>query len=142
MKRFALLLALVLAATPARAGDWIGDLFGAAGSWAATTRGNLATIAARYVGRGNVTGFKGPWCAVFLSRVVEEKTGRNPQITRARDFARIGSPSRLLPGAVVVQKHHVWISTGGTCGVGGNENNRVKYKCGRNLRGVIAIRSL
>jgi hypothetical protein len=140
MKKLALsgALALALVSTPARA-DFLGDLFG--GSWLALARGNLASVARRFVGRGNFTGFRGPWCGAAISSWVAIYAGRNPHILRARDWARYGRPSRLVAGAIVVQPHHVYVSTGGTCGVGGNEHGRVAYRCGRSMRSVIAVRA-
>lgn len=134
-------LALAIASTPARAG-FLDDLFGASESWVATHRGGLASIAQRFVGRRNFTGFRGPWCGAAMSAWVALYTGRNPNLLRARDWARFGRPSRLAPGAIVSKPHHVFVSTDGrTCGVGGNEHGRVEYRCGRSLRGVIAIRA-
>lgn len=140
VKRSALLLALVLSSSPARA-DWLGDLFGADG-WTARARGNLATIAARFVGKPNFTQFRGKWCGAAVSAWTALYIGRNPHILRARDWAHFGRPARISPGAIVVMPHHVFVSTGGTCGVGGNEHGRVMHKCGRSMRGVIAIRSI
>lgn len=132
-------LAFAIAPAPARA-DWLGDLFDAQASWTATHHG-LASIASRFIGRRNFTGFRGPWCGAALSQWVGLYTGRNPHILRARDWARFGRPSRLVPGAIVSKPHHVFVSAGGTCGIGGNEHDRVESRCGRSLRGVIAIRA-
>lgn len=134
-------MALALVSTPARA-DFLDDLFGGSSAWMARAHGNLASIAARYSGRGNFTGARVPWCALFVSKVIENKTGRNPHIMRAIDFAHFGKPSVLAPGAIIVKRHHVYIHTGGSCGIGGNEKNRVLHRCGRSMRGVIAIRSI
>lgn len=140
MNRSAMLLALVLAASPARASDWLGDLFGADG-WTARARGNLATIAARYVGKPNFTGFRGPWCAVATSQWLEEATGRNPRIFRARDFARFGHSSKPVPGAIVVWPHHVAILGENGAVISGNGRGHRVTMGRRSLRGVIAVRA-
>ncbi|KAF2991169.1 hypothetical protein OGR47_02625 [Methylocystis sp. MJC1] len=134
-------MALAIASTPARA-DFLSDLFGGSASWVAMHRSGLASVAQSFVGRGNFTGFRGPWCGAAMSEWVALYTGRNPHILRARDWARFGRPSRLVPGAIVSKPHHVFVSTDGrTCGIGGNEHGRVENRCGRSLRGVIAIRA-
>lgn len=150
MKRSALLLALVLAATPARA-DWLGDLFGAAGSWAATTRGNLATIAARYVGRGNVTGFKGPWCRNFVNYVADE--AGVPLANRSNlaiDALRLGPHVRepAIGDIAVLRRrggYHVTFFAGRQgdkiIGLGGNQHKRVRYSAysARNVVGFVRL---
>lgn len=107
----------------------------------ATARGGLASIAARYVGQGNFTGFRGPWCAVAMSQWLGEATGRNPHIFRARDFARFGRRSPLVPGALIVRPHHVSVYAGDGYEISGNGRGHRVHMGKRSLRDVIAVRA-
>lgn len=122
MTRAALVLALALVCFPAKA--------------------DMATIAARFVGRGNFTGFPGPWCGAAMSSWYALYKGRNPHLLRARDWARVGRPSSVRPGAIVVWPHHVGvIGRDGAIISGNGRGNRVTSRH-RPLHGVIAIRAL
>lgn len=133
-------MALALVSTPARA-DFLDDLFGGSSAWMARAHGNLAAIAARYSGRGNFTGYHGPWCAVALSHWVEEATGRNPHILRARDFARFGRRSPIIPGAILVWPHHTGIYAGNGLTISGNGRGHRVHLGRHSLRGLIAVRA-
>jgi hypothetical protein len=69
--------------------------------------------ALKYEGKGNVTGFRGPWCRAFVNKVLRD-TGHPLADTSlaARDAVNLGQHiSTPQPGAVFVMPHHtglVW----------------------------------
>lgn len=105
---------------------------GATAMVTAPARSDLLTEASRWIGRGNPTGKPGPWCASFVSFVLE-RTGRPPLPSRLaasalRYGARVANPR---PGDLVVMRSHVtffagWDGQGAFLGLGGNQNNRVR----------------
>lgn len=71
--------------------------------------GNLVAVAERYIG-GNPTGWAHVWCAHFLNVVVLPAAGyRGTGSPAAISFARWGSPSGPVRGAIAVLEHHVGI---------------------------------
>lgn len=100
----------------------------------------LIEIASRYLGMGNITGFRGPWCGAFAA-MVARKAGVTPPegYLQARRWANAG---RRLPGprvgAVAVARNHVGyvqaVVPGGVILLSGNYSRRVAsafYPSGR-----------
>lgn len=150
MTRAAILLALVLAATPARA-DWLGDLFGADG-WTARARNGLVSVASHYLGRGNVTRLRGPWCRAFINLVADE--AGIPLANRSNlaiDALRLGPHVRepAIGDLAILRRrggYHVTFFAGRQgdkiVGLGGNQHKRVKYSAysARNVVGYVRLR--
>ncbi len=90
----------------------------------------LLTVARRYLGRGNFTGFREAWCADSL-RFWLRQAGYSIAGTdhRAISFARYGRPTAPHVGAVAVLRHHVGIVAGfdrrGVVLLSGNHARRV-----------------
>lgn len=135
-----ILVALASAAAADPLSDLLSDVFGGASS--SPTPGKvrraprvveggasaLLDVASRYVGRGNFTGFRGPWCGAAMSVVASEATGRRYWILRARDWAHVGRPTTAHVGAVAVLPDHVGTAAGFEGGsvllAGGNQGGR------------------
>lgn len=99
-------------------------------------RGGAGLIAAakRYLGDGNVTGFRGPWCGAFLGMIARRVGLPRPHNFRlARAWLHVGRPVKPRPGAVVVFARrgggHVGIVTrvrhGRVHVISGNHGHRV-----------------
>ena len=94
--------------------------------------GALLAEAGRYIGRGNPTGFRGPWCGEFLA-LVARRVGRPvPPAWRLAASWRHAGPRLSGPriGALAVWSHHVSIiaahGRGWVIGVGGNQSGDVR----------------
>lgn len=102
--------------------------------------------AEHFVGYGNPTGFRGPWCMAFASMILSKTGHEHVRSLRAidalRDGYRVRSPE---PGDIAVlamgRHDHVtfFASYGGRgfVGLGGNQGHRVKFST-YSLRRVIA----
>lgn len=149
MKRSALLLALVLAATPARA-DWLDELSGNSG-WLARARNGLVSVASHYLGRGNVTHLRGPWCRAFINLVADE--AGVPLANRSNlaiDALRLGPRVREpVAGDLAILRrrggYHVTFFAARhgdkIIGLGGNQHKRVRYSAysTRNVVGYVRL---
>ncbi len=67
----------------------------------AVVQSGVITEASRYIGAGNVTGMRGPWCADYASMVLRH-TGRRPLASRTAASAlaygpRVGQPTARRP---------------------------------------------
>ena len=92
----------------------------------------LVAEAARYVGSGNPTGFRGPWCKAFTNMVLREE-GYHPgpslrAIDALADGYRVSSPE---PGDLAVMRGHVtffaqWDGPDAFDGLGGNQGHAVR----------------
>ena len=93
---------------------------------------NIVAEAERYLGAGNVTGTRGPWCADYISFVLK-RTGHRPLANRMAYAALSYGPhvARPKPGDLVVLRGHVGIvvaDQGRTVRiVSGNWSHRVAY---------------
>ncbi len=90
---------------PHRVGSYVthgARYIGSAGS-------RLAALAMHYLGDGNITGFRGPWCGAFLSMVARKadvQVPRDPNLAANWRFA--GPHLRYpVPGSIMVMAHHV-----------------------------------
>lgn len=101
--------------------------------WLATPRAHatpdLVHVASRYIGRGNFTGFHGPWCAAAVGDWLTRAGYRRLHSFRALDYARYGRPSGPVPGAIAVMRHHIGIvvrvTRRGPLILSGNHRHRV-----------------
>jgi hypothetical protein len=102
----------------------------------------LVRHAAAYLGAGNVTGFRGPWCGAFMAKIAREvghALPRGPNL--AANWASLPRTSAHV-GAIAVFRHHVAIVAGFRGGtpllLGGNQaHHRVSIHPMR--RGAIAF---
>lgn len=89
---------------------------------------DLASWALARVGWGNITGFRGPWCAAFVNVGLSSTGHRHVASRRAIDAIgdgmRVRRPER---GDLAVMRHHVTIFVGwggrGFVAVGGNQGH-------------------
>lgn len=97
-------------------------------------RTGLLEVAEHYVGRGNVTGFNGKWCAAFTNKIMSEAGYKHNDslaaIDKLYDGQRVTNP---VPGDLVVMRHHVTIfagfdKMGRIVGLGGNQNHNVNRR--------------
>jgi hypothetical protein len=113
---------------------WSAQRDRAHGSWAPPDRDPVSDAlreAARFVGGGNPTGFRGPWCKAFANFVLR-RIGLHPgpsllAIDALRDGRRVAAPR---PGDLAVMAHHVTFfagfdGAGGFIGLGGNQHHDV-----------------
>lgn len=71
---------------------------------------SLLAYAERFLGRGNVTGFHGPWCGAFAGMVASHTGHAKPKgYLQARQWLHAGPHVRARVGAVAVLPHHVGI---------------------------------
>lgn len=86
--------------------------------------------ASHWLGRGNPTGFQGPWCKAFTNFVLR-RLGFHPgpsllAIDALRDGRRVADPR---PGDIAVMPHHVTFFAGWAeqdfLGLGGNQGHDV-----------------
>jgi hypothetical protein len=118
----------------------------AASAWRADygePRRDLASVAMRFVGGGNPTGFRGPWCAAFANMIMDRLGIRHVASRRAIDALhdgwRVANPAR---GDLAVMRHHVTIFVGwggrGFVAVGGNQGHHRVTLSSYPVRRVIA----
>ena len=93
---------------------WNNDRSGRAGpvEHGAYAAGNdLVAIARQFLGRGNVTGYRGQWCGAFLGLVAKRAGHAVPAgYLKASEWIHAGRRlSGPRPGAVAVWSHHVGI---------------------------------
>jgi hypothetical protein len=104
----------------------------------------LLQAAQPYLGLGNFTGLRAPWCAAALRIWLARAGYHAPRSNRAIDFARYGRAARPFVGAVAVLRHHVGIVIGfsrrGPILLSGNHNHRVGVGA-YSARRVIAYRA-
>ncbi len=104
----------------------------------------VLSVARRYLGRGNFTGFHEAWCADAL-RAWLRQSGHSTAGTdhRAISFAHYGRPTSPHVGAVAVLRHHVGIVAGvtrrGVVLLSGNHGRHVALGV-YPLRRIIAFR--
>ena len=73
-------------------------------------RSGLLAYAERFIGRGNVTGFRGPWCGAFMGKIASATGHGKPRgFLQARQWLHAGPHVRPHVGAVAVLPHHVGI---------------------------------
>lgn len=137
--KFICAFAMMLATTPVMAqqaeNPWSSDRAGhQSHTLDIRPKSQILAEAQRYVGSGNVTGFRGPWCAAFAGMVARRAGYRvAASDRRAIDALRWGTRvSHPQPGDLVVSRHHVtifagWSSDGRLIGLGGNQGRRVRY---------------
>lgn len=91
----------------------------------------LLEVARRYVGAGNFTGLRAPWCMASMRVWLARAGYEAPRSNRAIDGLRIGVASAPRVGAVAVMPHHIGVVAGftprGPLILSGNHNNRVGY---------------
>ncbi len=89
----------------------------------------LLAVASRYIGSGNFTHFRGPWCAAAVDRWLALAGFHSLHSLRAIDYARYGRRSGPVPGALAVMRHHIGIVVGfsrhGLVVLSGNHRHRV-----------------
>jgi hypothetical protein len=90
-------------------------------------------IASRYIGHGNVTGFRGAWCKYFTNKVLRE-AGFHPSpsgmaIDGLLDGQRVRNPQ---PGDLAVMRSHITFFAGyggrGFIGIGGNQGGHYGHR--------------
>ena len=84
------------------------------------------------------------WCGCWLAHRLGIGSGAGRSLWLAANWAHWGSPSALMPGAVVVYRHHVVqvISLAGAgrfLAISGNDGNAVRVRA-RSVAGAIAVR--
>jgi uncharacterized protein (TIGR02594 family) len=104
----------------------------------------LLAAASRFLGGGNFTHFRGPWCAAAVGRWLSIAGYRRLRSLRAIDYARYGRRSGPRPGALAVMRHHVGIVVGvsrrGVLLLSGNHRHRVSLGVYPRRR-IVAYRS-
>ena len=93
----------------------------------------LLSYAKRFLGMGNVTGFRGPWCGAFVGKIARHEGLHVPRgYLQARQWAHAGKRTGAHVGAVMVMRHHVGIVAavhGRTVTLlGGNQGHRVSLE--------------
>ena len=94
-------------------------------------QGSLLANAMKYLGMGNITGFRGPWCGAFMGMIAKETGKPVPKDYKvAAAWSKVGTRiSKPEVGAVAVMRHHVGIVLGVKDGkvllISGNHNRRV-----------------
>jgi hypothetical protein len=105
------------------------DFFAAAGAFSGAGSTHLLSVAERYNGDGNFTGFRGKWCAAAIGLWLREAGYSRLASLAARDYAHYGRPTNAHPGAIAVMPHHIGIvkevRPEGIVLVSGNHNHRV-----------------
>lgn len=94
--------------------------------------GGLVAEAERHLGAtGSIVGMARAWCGAYARLVLRSATGRDPgaSFNLARNWARLGSPSAPVPGAVAVAPHHVGF-------IKAVEGNRILLVSGNHSRHV------
>lgn len=91
---------------------------------------SILADASRYIGRGNVTGFRGPWCKAFVNKVLRETGHFADRSMRAIDGLRLGPRvSEPSPGVIAVMPHHIGFVVraipGGIILLSGNHGHQV-----------------
>lgn len=100
------------------------------------TAASTLNIAQRYLGHGNPTGFRGPWCAAFANMVLRKAGARPSGSNLARSLLAVGPHvSNPQPGDLVVLSRgrggHAtffkrWAGRGRLVGLGGNQGHSVR----------------
>ena len=94
--------------------------------------GNVLEEASRYLGRGNPTGTRGPWCRDFVNFILRRTGHRTDSSRLAIDALRLGPHvAHPQPGDLVVMRGHItffagW-ERGHVIGLGGNQRHRVRF---------------
>lgn len=102
--------------------------------------GAIVAEALHFLGSGNVTGTRGPWCADFVSFTLK-RTGHRPLASRLAESALSYGSHTMTPqsGDLVVMRHHVGFFVGWNHGkiimVSGNWSHRVS-------RSLVSLRSV
>lgn len=99
-------------------------------SWRAGS--NVLATASRFIGGGNPTGFRGPWCMAFVEMVLRKTGHYAMRSLRAIDALRLGPHVQdPRPGDIAVMRHHVTfvakVGRVSIIGLGGNQSHRVRY---------------
>jgi len=103
---------------------------------------SLLGVASNYIGYGNFTNQRGPWCAAAMRKWVALAGGTPVQSDRAIDWRYFGHASELKPGAVLVWRHHTGIYAGNGMTLSGNGRGRRVHLGHHSLAGLVAIRSM
>lgn len=89
----------------------------------------LIAIARHYIGSGNFTGLRAPWCMAAMRIWLARAGYQAPRSNRAIDGLRIGRPSAPRIGAIAVMRHHIGVVVGfsprGPVILSGNHRHRV-----------------
>lgn len=89
----------------------------------------LISVAQRYIGSGNFTGLRAPWCMAAMRVWLAQAGYSAPRSNRAIDGLHIGRPSAPHVGAVAVMRHHIGVVVGfsrrGPVILSGNHRHRV-----------------
>ena len=102
----------------------------------------ILQYASRFVGMGNVTGFRGPWCGAFMGKVAKHEGRKVPKgYLQARQWVHAGPHVSPRVGVAAVMPHHVAIVAAVHRNyvvlLGGNQNRRVGYER-KSKRAIIA----
>ena len=114
--------------------------------WTASYSGApLVSVAIHDVGRRNWTGVS-RWCVAGMKTWLRRLGYRAPASNRAIDVARYGRRSALVPGAIIVRRHHVSVyagrdSSGRSIEISANGRGHRVHIGRRSLRGVVAVRA-
>ena len=100
----------------------------------------LVSVASRYVGSRNWTGVR-RWCAAGLRTFLTRAGYPALQSNRAVDYARYGRSSAIVPGAILVWRHHVGVYAGDGATISANGRGGRVHIGPRSLRGLIAVRA-
>lgn len=95
---------------------------------------------------GCVTADYGPRPAKWCGFQMREWYGGGPELNIARNWAKVGQPTRPRVGAIVVWKHHVGVITGTTDNgewivKSGNDGGQVRERP-RSIKNAIAVRTI
>lgn len=95
------------------------------------TGSDVLRTAARYLGAGNVTGHRGPWCGFFLQKILRETGHYYNGSGRAIDARLLGPRTFPHPGAIAVSWRHTAfvaaVGRGRILLLGGNQGHRVSF---------------
>lgn len=97
--------------------------------------------AARYLGDGNITGHRGPWCRFFVNMILRNTGHRYNSDGTAWSARYLGPGTGPHPGAIAYTWHHtgfvarVDFERGRVLLLGGNQSHRVSLKW-HSMRGM------
>jgi hypothetical protein len=97
--------------------------------WDSAPRSNILADARRYLGMGNVTGFRGPWCMAFVQKILHETGHHFTRSLRAIDARLLGPRTYPHAGAIAYTSHHTGFVVAAERGrvllLSGNHSHRV-----------------
>lgn len=99
------------------------------GAVSGPAQSRIIADARRYLGMGNVTGFRGPWCMAFVQKILRETGHHFTRSLRAIDARFLGLPTTPRTGVVAYTAHHtgfvVGVERGRILLLSGNHGHRV-----------------